>query len=89
MKELKFEINNHINNILIQKNNNIIYKDKMKILEFYSVLQEGINKNKDVFISNNKLNNKEYFLINLMDITSIIENIKYNKGSLLYETNRF
>lgn len=85
MKELKFEINNHINNILIQKNNNIIYKDKMKILEFYSVLQEGINKNKDVFISNNKLNNKEYFLINLMDITSIIENIKYNKGSLLYE----
>ena len=85
MKELKFEIDNHINNILIQKNNNIIYKDKMKILEFYSVLQEGINKNKDVFISNNKLNNKEYFLINLMDITSIIENIKYNKGSLLYE----
>ena len=49
MKELKFEIDNHINNILIQKNNNIIYKDKMKILEFYSVLQEGINKNKDVF----------------------------------------
>lgn len=85
MKELKFEIDNHINNILIQKNNNIIYKDKMKILEFYSVLQEGINKNKDVFISNNKLNNKEYALINLMDITSIIENFKYNKGSLLYE----
>lgn len=85
MKELKFEIDNHINNILIQKNNNIIYKDKMKILEFYIVLQEGINKNKDVFISNNKLNNKEYALINLMDITSIIENFKYNKGSLLYE----
>lgn len=85
MKELKFEIDNHINNILIQKNNNIIYKDKIKILEFYNILQQGINKNKDVFISNNKINNKEYALINLMDITSIIENIKYNKGSLLYE----
>ena len=79
MKELKFEIDNHINNILIQKNNNIIYKDKIKILEFYNILQQGINKNKDVFISNNKINNKEYALINLMDITSIIENIKYIK----------
>lgn len=85
MKELKFEIENHINNILIKKNNNIIYKDKIKILEFYNILQQGINKNKDVFISNNKINNKEYSLINLMDITSIIENFKYNKGSLLYE----
>lgn len=85
MKELKFEIENHINNILIKKNNNIIYKDKIKILEFYNILQQGINKNKDVFISNNKINNKEYALINLMDITSIIENFKYNKGSLLYE----
>lgn len=85
MKELKFEIENYINNILIKKNNNIIYKDKIKILEFYNILQQGINKNKDVFISNNKINNKEYSLINLMDITSIIENFKYNKGSLLYE----
>lgn len=85
MKELKFEIENHINNILIKRNNNIIYKDKIKILEFYNILQQGINKNKDVFISNNKINNKEYALINLMDITSIIENFKYNKGSLLYE----
>ncbi len=85
MKELKFEIENHINNILIKRNNNIIYKDKIKILEFYNILQQGINKNKDVFISNNKINNKEYVLINLMDITSIIENFKYNKGSLLYE----
>lgn len=85
MKELKFEIENYINNILIKRNNNIIYKDKIKILEFYNILQQGINKNKDVFISNNKINNKEYALINLMDITSIIENFKYNKGSLLYE----
>jgi len=85
MKELKFEIENHINNVLIKRNNNIIYKDKIKILEFYNILQQGINKNKDVFISNNKINNKEYALINLMDITSIIENFKYNKGSLLYE----
>ena len=52
MKELKFEIENHINNILIKKNNNIIYKDKIKILEFYNILQQGINKNKDVFILN-------------------------------------
>lgn len=85
MKELKFEIENHINNVLIKRNNNIIYKDKIKILEFYNILQQGINKNKDLFISNNKINNKEYALINLMDITSIIENFKYNKGSLLYE----
>ena len=69
MKELKFEIENHINNVLIKRNNNIIYKDKIKILEFYNILQQGINKNKDVFISNNKINNKEYALINLMDIT--------------------
>lgn len=85
MKELKFEINGHINSILIQKNNNIIYKDKITILEFYNILQLGINKTKDVFISNNKLNNKEYCLINLMDINSVIENTKYIKNSLIYE----
>ena len=42
MKELKFEIENHINNILIKKNNNIIYKDKIKILEFYNILQKNM-----------------------------------------------
>lgn len=74
-------------NILISKNNKIIYKtekDKNNLInKFYKVLIEK-DENYKILIDKKNINSKNTILINLIDFTNIIENLKYKKGMLLY-----
>lgn len=85
MNELKIEDNSKITNILIDKTNNILYKNKNQVLEFINYFYKAFDKQCKIYISNNLINNKEYVIFNFMDISSILYNFKYIKGSLLYD----
>lgn len=72
---------------MIRKNNSILYSDLLQLLRFYRFFYEVIEyKNKDIEISigNKKINSKDAILINLMDVSSCLNNLKYDKNSLLY-----
>lgn len=73
-------------NILISKNNKVIYKtekDKNNLInKFYKVLIEK-DENYKILIDKKNINSKNTILINLIDFTNIIENLKYKKGTLL------
>lgn len=88
MIELKIDNNDLNESIYIRKSNGIIFTSKLDLLNFYNYFDSSLiekNENLKIYINNKKLSSKDYILINLMDITSIIESLKFKKGSLLYE----
>lgn len=71
------------NTLLISKDNNILYFNKQKILQFIKVFYDTLDKKEELYFSNNLVNNKEYKIINLLDIASILDNLKLIKNSIL------
>lgn len=83
MIELKIKEGEYSNTLLISKDNNILYFNKQKILQFIKVFYDTLNKKEELYFSNNLVNNKEYKIINLLDIASILDNLKLIKNSML------
>lgn len=83
MIELKIKEGEYSNTLLISKDNNILYFNKQKILQFIKVFYDTLNKKEELYFSNNLVNNKEYKIINLLDIASILDNLKLIKNSIL------
>lgn len=88
MTELNIENELEKNSIVVNKNNSIIYDKMINVLNFYKNFDEVINnknENIDMHFDNKKVNSKDYILINLIDIDNILNSIKYQKGTILYE----
>lgn len=85
MNELKIYDNDHIFSIIIKQYNYILYKNKIDIMKFIKLFYDSIEKNTEIYINNNLITSKEYVIINLMDTMNIVNNLKYNKNTLLYE----
>jgi hypothetical protein len=88
MNELRIINKENEETIVISKSNNILYEKLSDILYFYKLFDSVINeKNDDISITmgNKTINSKDFILINLFDIQSLIDSIKYKKGSLLYK----
>lgn len=83
MIELKIKEGEYSNTLLISKDNNILYFNKQKILQFIKVFYDTLDKKEELYFSNNLVNNKEYKIINLVDIASILDNLKLIKNSIL------
>lgn len=83
MIELKIKEGEYSNTLLISKDNNILYFNKQKILQFIKVFYDTLDKKEELYFSNNLVNNKEYKIINLLDIASILDNLKLIKNSIL------
>lgn len=83
MIELKIKEGEYSNTLLISKDNNILYFNKQKILQFIKVFYDTLDKKEEIYFSNNLVNNKEYKIINLLDIASILDNLKLIKNSIL------
>lgn len=83
MIELKIKEGEYSNTLLISKDNNILYFNKQKILQFIKVFYDTLDKKEELYFSNNLVNNKEYKIINLLDISSILDNLKLIKNSIL------
>ncbi len=74
--------------MLIDSNNHLIYQHYNEILNLYKLFDDSINekiKDLNIKVGDKKINSKDYILYNFMDIQSILECIKYKKGSLLYD----
>lgn len=83
MIELRIKEGEYNNTLLISKDNNILYFNKQKILQFIKVFYDTLDKKEEIYFSNNLVNNKEYKIINLLDIASILDNLKLIKNSIL------
>ena len=83
MIELRIKEGEYNNTLLISKDNNILYFNKQKILQFIKVFYDTLDKKEEIYLSNNLVNNKEYKIINLLDIASILDNLKLIKNSIL------
>lgn len=87
MIELKITQNNSIDILNITKNNNILFRDKFSIFKFYNLFDKVINQKDDkikIEIQNKKVNNKNTYLINLIDFSYTIDNLKFKKNTLIY-----
>ena len=86
INELKI-INDNELIMYISKTNNVLFRDKKKMYEFFDYFHQIlINKNKEyeIYINNSKLDSKSYNLINLIDYTAIFNNLEYKKGTILF-----
>lgn len=60
----------------------------MDVLAFYKYFDEVINVKNELIsmnFDNKKVNSKDYVLINLLDLNSVLEAMKYQKNSIIYE----
>ncbi len=88
MIELCLEKNNQEHEILISKYNGLLYRNLEQILDFYRYFEEVLfekDEGVNIIIGNKKITSKDFILINLLDVQSILDNLKYSKGNLLYE----
>lgn len=72
----------------ISKQNKILILNKLKFAEFYSFFYRVIKlKEKSVliYLGNKLIDNKSVNLFSFMDITEILEQMNFKKGTLLYE----
>lgn len=72
----------------ITKRNYILYRNLQDVLKFYKFFDDCINekeKSITIEIGNKSISSKDYVLYNLLDIQSILDCLKYKKGSLVYE----
>lgn len=62
-------------------------KNYLKILNYEKYLEFFINffSKENIYIENNELKNKEYILIDLTSPYTIMKNLDYSKGTLLYD----
>ncbi|HHW68736.1 MAG TPA: hypothetical protein GX747_00130, partial [Tenericutes bacterium] len=77
-----------ITDVQILKENNVIYNNKKQILNFYRYFDEAINEKNDTIvikIGEKKVTSKDYILINLLDLQSVLDSIKYKRGNIIYD----
>lgn len=66
----------------------MIYDNYQSFIKFYKFFDDIINEKNDnckVLLNNKQLSSKEYILVNLIDTYSILNELKFKKGTLLYE----
>lgn len=87
MNDFTFILNDVQYSLLINKNNSILYYDKKSLLTFYKLFYDCLvqKQNTEIVIEYKNVTPKEFRLINLMDIESILKMNKYQKDSILYD----
>lgn len=88
MIELVINGLNETINLDIKKHNQIIYNNKSHLLSFYKYFDILIKEKQElekIKLGNKNVTSKDFILINLMDIASIVEELKYKRTSLLFE----
>jgi len=88
MIELSIEKEGFLESIDIKKYNNIIFTKPINLLNFYKTFDYLINdrdENIKIKLGMKYISYKDYILVNLMDIDSIINELKYKKGTVIYE----
>ena len=73
--------------LFLVQNNSLLVINKVNFYNFVGLFYDISEKDSRVSITlgNKKLDNKNICLINLIDIASIYDQLKFKKGSLLYE----
>lgn len=73
--------------LFIVQNNSLLVINKVNFYNFMGLFYDLLEKDNQgsIFIGNKKLDSKNVILINLIDVSSIYNQVRFKKGSLLYE----
>lgn len=85
---LEIEANNTIISLDITQDNKIIYDSYERVIILYKYFNDVINSKEEgikITLNDRKVSTKDYILLNLVDLQNIINSIKFQKGTLLYE----
>lgn len=86
---IKLKITNEFNDVFlkIRKNNKILIKDELGVINFYFLFYRIIcEKSSDIqgYLENKNINHKDFILINLLNYDEFSNALLFKKGSLLY-----